>query len=121
MRRTILSAFPGPGFDGIWNYNDDVALGSMQALRNAGVLSKVKVAGMDLIPEAVDAIEKGEMHFSTGGQWARERHGGRHGLRRDPRQAPTHPVLELGLPNVTREMSMVYKAQFVEERTRVRL
>ncbi len=110
----FLSAFPGPAFEGIWNYNDDVALGSMQALRNAGVLSKVGVGGMDLIPEAVAAIEKGEMLFSTGGQWAESAmavvmvYDAIHG------KAPTHPVLELALPNVTKENVDAYKAQFIE-------
>jgi ABC-type sugar transport system substrate-binding protein len=65
----FLSRFPGPGFDGAWHLNDDSAMGSMQALKNAGVLGKVKLAGMDLIPDAIQQIKAGNYLFSTGGHW----------------------------------------------------
>lgn len=109
-----LSAFPGPGFDGLWSYNDDCALGSIQAFKRAGVLDSVKVAGMDLIDEAVEAIKNGELLFSTGGQWAESAiavimvYDAIHG------KLPAVPVLELELPNVTIENVAAYEEQFVK-------
>lgn len=66
----FLSAFRGPGFDGVWAFNDETALGAIQALKNAKRLDKVAVVGKDLISDAVGAIKRGEMVYSFGGQWA---------------------------------------------------
>ncbi len=39
----FLSAYPGPGFDGVYSFNDEGALGAVQALKNANALASVKV------------------------------------------------------------------------------
>lgn len=49
-----------PDIDGIWCANDDMAMGAIEALRGRGLVGKVKVAGVDAIPEMIAAIEKGE-------------------------------------------------------------
>ena len=41
--------------------NDEMALGAIQALKDASKLSKVKVVGFDGNPDAVAAIKAGEM------------------------------------------------------------
>jgi ribose transport system substrate-binding protein len=45
----------------VWAANDDMALGALEALRAAGLAGKIPVVGVDGIPEAIDAIAKGEM------------------------------------------------------------
>jgi ABC-type sugar transport system substrate-binding protein len=66
---SLLSAHPGPGFDGVWTFNDEAALGAIAALKPAGVLEKVKVAGLDADAGGVKAIEDGEMLSSSGGSY----------------------------------------------------
>ncbi len=45
----------------VWAANDDMALGALEALRAAGLAGKIPVVGVDGIPEAINAIAKGEM------------------------------------------------------------
>ncbi len=48
-----------PDIDGVWCANDDMAMGALQALKEAGLAGKVKVTGSDGIPEMWDAIKAG--------------------------------------------------------------
>ncbi len=45
--------------------NDNMALGAIQALKNAGKLEDIIVMGCDGIPDAVTAIQKGELSASV--------------------------------------------------------
>jgi len=109
----FLSAYPD-GFDGIWCYNDDTAMGAIQALTNAGVNGEILVGGMDLIDEAVAAIQAGDMLYSTGGQWAESAgavvmlYDALNGVMPDP------AVNEISIPGVTAETADAYFAQFVD-------
>ncbi len=49
-----------PNVDGVWTANDDMALGAIQALKEAGLAGKVKVTGHDGISEMFDAIKNGD-------------------------------------------------------------
>lgn len=108
----FLSAYPD-GFDGVWCYNDDSAMGVIQALTNAGLNGKIKVAGMDLIDEAVAAIQAGDMQYSTGGQWAESAgavimlYDALKGFEPDP------ALNEIEIPGVTAETVDAYFEQFV--------
>jgi ribose transport system substrate-binding protein len=51
----------GNRISGVWAANDDMALGALEALRAAGLAGKIPVVGVDGIPEAIAAVEKGEM------------------------------------------------------------
>jgi len=51
----------GDKIKGIWAANDDMALGAVEALRAAGLAGKIPVVGVDGIPEAIQAVKKGEM------------------------------------------------------------
>ncbi len=67
----FLSAFPGPGFDGVVAFNDETALGAVKALKNIGALDKVHVVGKDMITDAIDAWKKGDLLYTGGGGgWA---------------------------------------------------
>jgi len=54
-----ISAF-GSDIDGVISQNDDMALGAIQALREAG-LSDVKVVGVDGIEDGLNAVKNGEL------------------------------------------------------------
>jgi ribose transport system substrate-binding protein len=51
----------GDKIKGIWAANDDMALGAIEALRAQGLAGKIPVVGVDGIPEAIQAVKKGEM------------------------------------------------------------
>jgi ribose transport system substrate-binding protein len=48
-----------PDIEGIWAANDDMGLGAIQALKEAGLAGKVLVTGADGVPEMFDAIKSG--------------------------------------------------------------
>ena len=58
--QTWLSKY-GDKIKGIWAANDDMAFGALEALRGAGLAGKIPVVGADGTPEAVAAVQKGEM------------------------------------------------------------
>jgi ribose transport system substrate-binding protein len=67
----FLSALPGPGFDGVYSFNDEGALGAIQALKSANVTTdQVKVVGIDGTTDAVAAVLSGDMLASVGGGYA---------------------------------------------------
>jgi ribose transport system substrate-binding protein len=63
VTETILQA--NPDIDAIWASNDEMALGAVEALRSINKEGKVIVGGFDATPDAVTAIQNGEMHFSV--------------------------------------------------------
>jgi len=63
----FLAQFPGPGFDCLWAFDGDAAIGSISALQKAGVLSKVKVGGLDASAPNVAAIQSGQLLVSSAG------------------------------------------------------
>jgi len=60
-----------PDIKGVWAANGGTATGVMAALKNAGKEpgKDVLVVGMDLNPENVEAVKKGELLFDIGGHW----------------------------------------------------
>ncbi|HVO37543.1 MAG TPA: sugar ABC transporter substrate-binding protein [Spirochaetia bacterium] len=57
--KTLLAAYPD--VDGVWCANDNMGMGAIQALKEAGLAGKVLVTGTDGNPEAFDAIKAGYM------------------------------------------------------------
>jgi len=60
IMQTWLTKYGGR-IKGVWAANDDMALGALEALRAVGLAGKIPVVGVDGIPEAIAAVEKGEM------------------------------------------------------------
>jgi ABC-type sugar transport system substrate-binding protein len=58
----ILQAHPD--IKAIWAANDEMALGAIEALRSRDLVGKVIVGGFDCTPDAVTAIQNGEMNFT---------------------------------------------------------
>ena len=54
-----------PDINGVISGNDEMALGAIAALKEAGVLENVIVGGFDGSPDAVDAVKAGEMAYTV--------------------------------------------------------
>ncbi|MGN6130499.1 MAG: D-ribose ABC transporter substrate-binding protein [Nocardioidaceae bacterium] len=61
--QSLLQAHPN--IQGVIAGNDEMALGAIAALKQAGKLSQVKVGGFDGSPDAVDAIKAGELQYTV--------------------------------------------------------
>ena len=54
-----------PDIIGVISGNDEMALGAIAALKEAGKLASVKVGGFDGSPDAVSAIKSGELQYTV--------------------------------------------------------
>ncbi|WP_208021135.1 D-ribose ABC transporter substrate-binding protein [Paracoccus alkanivorans] len=54
-----------PNIIGVISGNDEMALGAIAALKEAGKLDQVKVGGFDGSPDAVEAVKAGEMQYTV--------------------------------------------------------
>jgi erythritol transport system substrate-binding protein len=54
-----------PDIIGVISGNDEMALGAVAALKEAGKLSSIKVGGFDGSPDAVAAIKSGELQYTV--------------------------------------------------------
>jgi erythritol transport system substrate-binding protein len=54
-----------PDINAVISGNDEMALGAIAALKEAGKLANVKVGGFDGSPDAVEAIKAGELQYSV--------------------------------------------------------
>jgi erythritol transport system substrate-binding protein len=61
--QTMLQA--NPNIIGVISGNDEMALGAIAALKEAGKLSGIKVGGFDGSPDAVAAIKAGELQYTV--------------------------------------------------------
>ncbi|GAA1510794.1 substrate-binding domain-containing protein [Dactylosporangium maewongense] len=70
VTKTLLTKH-GDKVKGIWAANDDMALGALEALQQAGLSGKVAVVGIDAVPDAVKAVQGGTMTatVSSDGAW----------------------------------------------------
>ena len=61
--QSLLQAHPD--IIGVISGNDEMALGAIAALKEAGKLSAIKVGGFDGSPDAVAAIKAGELQYTV--------------------------------------------------------
>ena len=61
--QSLLQA--NPNIIGVISGNDEMALGAIAALKEAGKLSSIKVGGFDGSPDAVAAIKAGELQYTV--------------------------------------------------------
>lgn len=61
--QSLLQA--NPDINGVISGNDEMALGAIAALKEAGKLGKVKVGGFDGSPDAVASVKAGEMQYTV--------------------------------------------------------
>ena len=62
--KTIMENWLASGqeIDGVASNNDEMALGALQAIKAAGKLGKIPVGGTDASPDALESMDKGELH-----------------------------------------------------------
>lgn len=65
--RNMYSAHPD--LDGVWCYNDSLALSAVNVLTESGKVESVKVGGMDCLSDAVASMEANQLYFSCGGHY----------------------------------------------------
>lgn len=65
----FLAELPGPGFDGLFAFNDSSAVGAIEALTGAGADNAVAVAAIDGTAEGVRAVEEGNLVQTVGGEF----------------------------------------------------
>lgn len=70
VTKTLLTKH-GDDVKGVWAANDDMALGALEAIQQAGREGEVAVVGIDAVPDALTAIEEGTMTatVSSDGPW----------------------------------------------------
>ncbi len=70
VTKTLLAKH-GDKVKGVWAANDDMALGALEALKQAGREGDVAVVGIDAVPDALSAIQDGSMTatVSSDGPW----------------------------------------------------
>jgi ribose transport system substrate-binding protein len=70
VTKTLLTKH-GDKIKGIWAANDDMALGALEALQQAGRAGQVAVVGIDAVPDALTAVKNGSMTatVSSDGPW----------------------------------------------------
>ncbi|PZN55579.1 MAG: D-ribose ABC transporter substrate-binding protein [Proteobacteria bacterium] len=61
--QSLLQA--NPDIIGVISGNDEMALGAIAALKEAGKLDQVKVGGFDGSPDAVEAVKAGELQYTV--------------------------------------------------------
>jgi len=120
VMENYLAAYRGQ-FDGVWCYNDALAVGAIKALRDAGLGEKLlnrelAVVGMDLNPDAVELVKKGWYYASFGGHWLQ----GGFGLimlydyLNGYPPKPEYKVVRLKLMKVTKENVKAFLEQYIE-------
>ncbi|MCG0276299.1 MAG: sugar ABC transporter substrate-binding protein [Thermosediminibacteraceae bacterium] len=55
----------GLQIDAVAAHNDEMAIGAALAIEDAGLLGKIKVAGIDATPEAIDFLKKGKLTYTV--------------------------------------------------------
>ena len=63
VAETLLQAHPDTTI--VYAHNDEMALGAIAALKQAGKLKSVKVGGFDGSPAAVEAVKAGELQYTV--------------------------------------------------------
>ncbi len=111
----------GDSIDGVWCYNDSLALGAMQAIRSgdsAGgkVPGNISVVGMDLVPDALEKIETGEYAASFGGHWMQGGFGliMLYDFLNGYQPKSQYKVVKLKLIKVTRDNLALFRKQFID-------
>ncbi|HEX8536538.1 MAG TPA: substrate-binding domain-containing protein, partial [Cystobacter sp.] len=71
QRKTFLLLRRYPELQAVWAANDDLAMGALQALEEAGRRpgEDVLVGGIDWTPEALEAVRAGRLVTSLGGHF----------------------------------------------------
>jgi ribose transport system substrate-binding protein len=107
---------------GVWSANDQMALGALEALRNAGKAGKIPLVGVDGADEAIQGIIKGEYTATVSQEGTRE---GYYGLaipyaafngKFDPlKEPPEHREFEIAIQVLTKDNAQAYYDSHIKQ------
>ena len=107
VTENIITAHPN--IKAIFASNDNMAMGAIQALKSAKMLSKVMVVGFDGNPEAAEAILKGEMAISIAQRPGQMGAIGIESVQKLIKGEKLPPVVDTGAEIVSKENAEKYK------------
>ena len=98
-----------PDLKGVFGSNDNMALGAVEAIKNAGLSGKVLVVGFDANPDAAAAILAGEMNASVAQAPANMGKFGVENLLKLIQGGTIEPNVDTGTELVTKDNADKYK------------
>ncbi|MFD0516678.1 substrate-binding domain-containing protein [Paractinoplanes durhamensis] len=110
----LLQAHPKGQANAFWCYNDNLCMGAIKAVKNAGRSGEFVFGGMDLTPAAITAIEDGSYTISFGGHWLQGGFG--LGILYDKIKGtdPAEKLVKLNLLKVDKTNVAEFKAKFID-------
>ena len=111
----LLQAHPAGTANAMWCYNDNVCIGAIKAIQNAGRTNQFVVGGMDLTPQAITAIENGSYTVSFGGHWLQGGFGLAMLYDKIKGKDPLEPTVKLNLIKVDKSNVEQFKKQFIDQ------
>lgn len=67
VMENYLAKFSPGEIDGVYTTASVIGMGAMEAVKKANRLSQIKIATHDIMPDVVQAIQKGELLYAIGG------------------------------------------------------
>jgi len=98
-----------PDLKGVFGSNDNMALGAVEAIKNANLSGKIVVVGFDANPDAAAAILAGEMNASVAQAPANMGKLGVENLLKLIQGGTIEPVIDTGTELVTKDNADKYK------------
>jgi ABC-type sugar transport system substrate-binding protein len=98
-----------PDLKGVFGSNDNMALGAVQAIKNAGLTGKILVVGFDANPDAAAAILAGDMNASVAQAPSNMGKLGVENLIKLIQGESIPPVIDTGTELVTKDNADKYK------------
>ncbi|MEI7771685.1 MAG: sugar ABC transporter substrate-binding protein, partial [Chloroflexales bacterium] len=98
-----------PDLKGVFASNDNMAIGAVQAIKNAKLTGKILVVGFDATPEAATAILAGEMNATIAQAPANIGKFGVESLLKLIKGEKLDPVIDTGTKLVTKDNAADYK------------
>ncbi len=98
-----------PDLKGVFGSNDNMALGAVQAIKNAGLTGKILVVGFDANPDAAAAILAGDMNASVAQAPSNMGKFGVENLIKLIQGESIPPVIDTGTELVTKDNADKYK------------
>ncbi|MBL3700779.1 substrate-binding domain-containing protein [Leucobacter luti] len=111
---SLLQAHPSGTANGVWCYNDNLCQGAIKAAQNADRADEYRFGGMDLTPEAITAIEKGDYYVSFGGHWLQGGFGLVMLYDKLGGKDPKTPIVKLDLLEVNADNVAEFKEQYID-------
>ncbi|HZZ63511.1 MAG TPA: ABC transporter substrate-binding protein [Roseiarcus sp.] len=113
--QNLLSAHPSGTIDSVWCYNDALCLGAFRAIKQAGRDGEIKLGGMDLVPQALDLIDRKTNYvYSTGGHWLQVGFGIMIAYDKVNGHNPIKDNIRLDLLGVNSSNFATFKHQFID-------